>query len=67
MHDGDVFSDDGHGAFVPVGELRAEADFAFGVGGGFEAGFFFEEFGDVFAGLGGGGGEAGDLDAVFID
>ena len=55
LHDGVVFADDGHVAFVPISELGAEGDFALGMVGGFQAGFFLENFGDMFTGLSGSG------------
>lgn len=60
FHDGGVFADDGHHAFVEVAEGGAELEGAVCVLGFGESEVFLEDGGDVCAHLDGGGGDAGD-------
>ena len=67
LHYGHVFSDDSHGAFVPVGKLGPERNLPLGMIGGFETGFFLKELRNVLTSLCRCGGKARDLDAIFVD
>ena len=63
LYDGGVFPDDSHDAFVVVVEVWAVAEILIR-GGCFLV--FFENFGDVFAHLHGGGCESGDFYVVGV-